>query len=99
MLRVVAYTCGRLHVNEFDTLLLQHVVWQRPEEAPRIRDWLLERVSQTIGTQQLQYVLAGLYGRACRTEGKADMCDELRPDVERLIEARHTRRVVRPAPL
>lgn len=88
MLRVAAYTCGRLSVNEFDTLLLQHVVWQRPEEAPRVRDWLLERVSQTIGTQQLQYVLAGLYGRACRTEGKPELCDALRPDVEKLIEAR-----------
>lgn len=88
MLRVVAYTCGRLSVNEFDVLLLQHVVWQRPEEAPRIRDWLLERVSQTIGTQQLQYVLAGLYGRACRTEGRPDACDALRPDVDRLIEVR-----------
>ena len=52
MLRVVAHTCGRTEVSEFDTLLLQHVVWQRPEEAPRIRDWLLERVAQNLGSQQ-----------------------------------------------
>ena len=52
MLRVAAHTCGRREVNEFDALLLQHCLWQRPDEAPRIRDWLLERVAADIGTQQ-----------------------------------------------
>ena len=52
MLRVAAHTCGRREVNEFDVLLLQHCLWQRPDEAPRIRDWLLERIAADIGTQQ-----------------------------------------------
>ena len=52
MLRVAAYTCGRRAVNEYDTLLLQHVLWQRPEEAERVREWLLQRLAKDRGTQQ-----------------------------------------------
>jgi hypothetical protein len=55
MLRVAAYTCGRSAVNEYDTLLLQHVLWQRPEEAERIRDWLLQRIVKDRGTQQVRH--------------------------------------------
>ncbi len=53
MLRVSAYTCGRRTINEFDALLLQHVLWQRPEEAERIREWLLQRIAKDRGTQQV----------------------------------------------
>ncbi len=53
MLRIAAYTNGRRAVNEYDVLLLQHVLWQRPEEAERIRDWLLERIVKDGATEQV----------------------------------------------
>jgi hypothetical protein len=66
MLRVAAFTCGRRAVNEFDTLLLQHVLWQRPEEAERVRDWLLQRIAKDRGTQQVR---AGACGTlVCRLQ-------------------------------
>ena len=91
MLRVSAYTCGRRAVNEFDVLLLEHVLWQRPEEAERIRDWLLQRVCKDRGTKQVQYLLSGLFGRACRADGKEPECAALATEAARL-------RTVRPYP-
>lgn len=44
MLRVAAYCDGRTEVSEADCLLLQHVLWQRPEEAERIYDYLLKQL-------------------------------------------------------
>lgn len=72
-------------MSVFDTLLLQHVVWQRPEEAARIREWLLVRISQNLGIEQVKYMLSGLYGRACRSEGRQEDCDALLPDVDAVL--------------
>ena len=88
MLRVAAYTCGRRAVNEYDTLLLQHVLWQRPEEAERVRDWLLQRIAKDRGTQQVQYLLSGLYARACRAQGEAQDCSLLAAEATKLREVR-----------
>ena len=52
LLKVAAFTCGRSQVNELDCLLLQHVLWQRPEERPRLREWLLKRVAKDASSQQ-----------------------------------------------
>ena len=43
-LQVAAYTSGRSRVSEYDCLLLRHILWQRPDEADRIYDWLLKWV-------------------------------------------------------
>ena len=69
LLRVAAYTNGRAAVSEFDCLLLANVLWQRPSEAQTVREWILERLAQDRGVDQVQYLLAGLFGRACRAEG------------------------------
>lgn len=42
LMQVAAYTCGRSRVAEYDCLLLRHILWQRPDEAERIYDWLLK---------------------------------------------------------
>ena len=42
--QVAAYTSGRGRLAEYDCLLLRHVLWQRPDEAERIYDWLLRWV-------------------------------------------------------
>ena len=77
LLRVAAYTNGRDEVSEFDTLLLTNVLWQRPSESVMIKDWILERLAQDRGTKQVQYLLAGLFGRACRAYGDTDECKQL----------------------
>ena len=56
---MAAYTNGRRSVTLYDCLLLQHVLWQRPEEAQRIGDWLLQELASdgTSGLQQLNFTL------------------------------------------
>ena len=61
--QVAAYTNGRDMVSEYDLLLLQHVLWQRPEEAQRIADYLLGQLASDSGGQidmLLQGALANL---------------------------------------
>lgn len=86
LLKVSAYTCGRTAVNEYDCLLLKHILWQRPEEAERIDDWILERLAQDRGVQQIQYLLAGLFGRACRMDGSEEQSATLAQEAMRLEE-------------
>ncbi|CAL6269812.1 unnamed protein product [Bathycoccus prasinos] len=68
LLRVAAYTDGRSVVSDFDTLLLAHVLWQRPGESAMVQDWILERLAKERGVKQVQYLLAALFGRACRSD-------------------------------
>jgi len=68
MLRVMAFTCGRTEVNEYDCLMLQHTMWQRPEEADIIRDWVLDRIAVDKGTNQVSYLLNGVFRRACQAQ-------------------------------
>jgi len=44
LLRVSAFTCGRLEVGLWDCWLLQHCLWAKPEERERIHGWYEERV-------------------------------------------------------
>ena len=67
--QVAAYTSGRQRVAEYDCLLLRHLLWQRPDEAERIYDWLLSNLASDDGLQQMQYLLSGMFGRACKSLG------------------------------
>ena len=84
LLRVAAYTNGRAAVSEFDCLLLANVLWQRPSEAQTVREWILERLAQDRGVDQVQYLLAGLFGRACRADGDKSECEALRQEAASL---------------
>ncbi|XRB00568.1 ATPase RavA [Pycnococcus provasolii] len=66
LLKVSAYTCGRAEVSSFDCLLLEHVLWTVPEDAEKVRDWLLRNLTMDEGLDQVQYLLAGCFARACR---------------------------------
>ena len=57
--QVAAHTNGRDTINKFDCLLLQHMLWQRPEESQRILDFLLERLAIESSTQQTDYLFDG----------------------------------------
>ena len=84
MLRVSAFTCGRREVSEADALLLEHVLWQQPEEAEAIRSWLLRRFTRAGGTVQMGHLFAGLFGRACRSAGRAQECQLLAGEARNL---------------
>ncbi len=56
---MAAFTSGRAAVSRFDCLLLQHVLWQRPDEAPRIADWLIARLAVGDSLKSLDYSFAG----------------------------------------
>lgn len=84
LLRVAAYTNGRNSVSEFDTLLLANVLWQRPSEAQVVREWILTRLAQDRGVDQVQYLLAGLFGRACRADGNKTDCEALNAEAASL---------------
>ena len=66
LLKVSAYTCGRSEVSTFDCLLLEHILWTVPEDAEKVRDWLLRNLTMDEGLEQVQYLLAGCFARACR---------------------------------
>ncbi|PRW56633.1 ATPase associated with various cellular activities AAA_5 isoform A [Chlorella sorokiniana] len=72
LMQVAAYTSGRSRVSEYDCLLLRHILWQRPDEAERIYDWLLNNLASDDGLQQLQFILNGMFGRACKNLGNAE---------------------------
>lgn len=54
MLQVAAYCNGRDSVSEYDCLLLEHVLWQSPEHAPKIADWLLAQLAVDDGMKQVR---------------------------------------------
>ncbi|KAI7840670.1 hypothetical protein COHA_005592 [Chlorella ohadii] len=72
LMQVAAYTSGRSRVSEYDCLLLRHILWQRPDEAERIYDWLLNNLASDDGLQQLQFILNGMFGRACKNLGNPE---------------------------
>lgn len=71
LLKVAAYTAGRAQVSIYDCLLLQHVMWQRPEDADKVQRFLLERLAGDQGSEQTSYLLQGLFARACRVNSGA----------------------------
>ena len=86
LLRVAAYTNGRAMVSEFDCLLLANILWQRPSEA-RCGQRLDPRATRAGSrVDQVQYLLAGLFGRACRADGDPAECDALRREAKSLRE-------------
>jgi MoxR-like ATPase len=66
MLQVAAHADGRPAATEFDCLLLEFVLGQRPDDAQKVRAHVLETVASDPGLQQAELVFLGLFGRACR---------------------------------
>lgn len=92
MLQVAAHADGRSSVNEYDCLLLEFVLGQRPEDANKVRARVLEVIASDPGLQQAELVLLGLFGRSCRVledaglgKGRAEV-DEAAKEAEALVE-------------
>lgn len=60
-LQVAAYTSGRSSVSPHDCTLLQHVLWQRPEESDRIADHILKQLAtDERRLEQIDYLFKGI---------------------------------------
>ena len=53
-------------VNEYDCLLLEHVFGQRPDDAHKVKAFVLETIASDPSLQQTELLFLGLFGRACR---------------------------------
>lgn len=85
LMQVAAYCNGRTSVSEFDCLLLQHVLWQRPEQAARVADWLLASLAVDNVVKQVQYLLTGIFSRTCKAlGGGSDKIESIRQEVAAL---------------
>lgn len=84
LLQVAAHCNGRTSLSEYDCLLLQHILWQRPEQADRINDWIMSQLAVDDGLKQVQYLLQGLFNRACRSFHAPDKIRELLLEVTQL---------------
>ena len=51
---------------EYDCLLLEHVFGQRPDDAQKVKQFVLDTIASDPGLQQTELVFLGLFGRACR---------------------------------
>eukprot|EP00889_Picochlorum_renovo_P001716 jgi/Picre1/28746/NNA_004145.t1 len=84
LLQVAAFSSGRTYVIPKDCMLLQHVLWQKPEESEKIYEWLLQALTQDDGMQQMQYLLSGMFGRACKSLNKPDQVAGVVDEVKQL---------------
>ena len=67
----IEYACKRaaaccIQVNEYDCLLLEFVFGNRPDDAQKVRAYILEIIASDPGLQQTELVFLGLFGRSCR---------------------------------
>jgi len=93
-LQVAAYADGRNEVNEYDCLLLEYVFGNRPDDAQKVRSYVLETIASDPGLQQAGLMFLGLFGRGLRIleSGASDELQEARDEVASLVElleARH----------
>lgn len=68
VLKMIAYTSGRLYINRFDCLLLSHMLWNQPLEFPIIEEFLWSQgvlldVSQVTS---YEFMLKGIHSRILR---------------------------------
>ncbi|GMH33679.1 hypothetical protein BSKO_01513 [Bryopsis sp. KO-2023] len=94
LLQVAASADGRSQVNEYDCLLLEHVFGNRPDDAQKVKSFVVETIASDPGLQQSALVFLGLFGRACRvldnpTDTEIAEATEEVSALVKLLEARH----------
>jgi len=60
LLRLSAASHGRQYVDTVDCLLLQHCMWQLPEQKKSVTEWLMENLTPGTDMQQFRYLLETL---------------------------------------
>eukprot|EP00884_Botryococcus_braunii_P013200 jgi/Botrbrau1/21881/Bobra.0249s0010.1 len=94
LLQVAAHADGRDEANEFDCLLLEHVFGNRPDDAHKVRAFVLDTISSDPGLQQTEIVLVGMVGRAIRllsTPSSPEVAEAVEEvaDLVELLQRRH----------
>lgn len=54
-------------MTEYDCLLLEHILWQQPEQANRIADWVLSQLAVDDGIKQVSVLWCWLARQHCCT--------------------------------
>lgn len=96
MLQVAAYADGRSQVNEYDCLLLEFVFGQRPDDAQKVKTYVLENISSDPELQKAEILFLGSFGRACEylSSGNAEKLSDTKETVAsmaQLLESKHAR--------
>lgn len=65
MMQVAAFADNRSQVSEADTLLLEFVMGNRPDDSQKVRSKVLDILASDLGMQQCELLFLGLFGRAC----------------------------------
>eukprot|EP00980_Cylindrotheca_fusiformis_P003786 scaffold834_cov123-Cylindrotheca_fusiformis.AAC.33 len=60
LLKLSAASHGRQNVDSVDTLLLQHCMWQLPEQKKVIKEWLLDNLTPGGDVAQFRFLLENL---------------------------------------
>jgi len=72
-------TLRRTQVHEYDCLLLEHVFGQRPDDAHKVKAYVLENIASDPSLQQTELLFLGLFGRACRVMDSGNKAVRPRP--------------------
>ncbi|CAK0760991.1 hypothetical protein CVIRNUC_002818 [Coccomyxa viridis] len=88
LLQVAAHADGRDQVMEYDCLLLEHVFGQRPDDAQKVKQFVLDTIASDPGLQQTELVFLGLFGRACRVleDRNAQDLEETKREAAQVVE-------------
>jgi len=81
MLKVAAYTNGRLEISPFDCLLMQHCLWEKPEEQERIFEFILDQLSANEEVPNFEVVMQRIFARCCLVLTGANTDKTLRIDL------------------
>lgn len=88
MLRLVAATHSRTTVSLLDCLILQHVMWNQPEDKTVIKNWLRKRVVPETGLYGFKYIIDDIQKRIIKdfkTENKIIEKKDRYKDIEKQI--------------
>lgn len=86
MLKVAAYTNGRLEISVFDCLLLQHCLWQKPEEHGVVLEFILAKLSSDEEAPNFEVIGQRIFARCCLVLTGSTEDKELHDDLTRLYD-------------
>jgi MoxR-like ATPase len=90
LLQVAAHANGAAEVTEYDCLLLEFVLGQRPGDSDKVRAFVLDAIASDAGLLRAELAFLGVFGRAARalSADAPDMAEVtgLRSEVADLVE-------------
>ena len=88
LLQVAAHANGQSSVSEYDCLLLQYLLGQRPGDDEKVREFVLDNIANDPALLQAELALLGVFGRACRAlEEGSGGSEDLLAECAQLLDA------------